>query len=355
MKTFFRFQFKRTLALLLVALSLSGASLANDARDYVNQDLGRPEGWQRIVEKSDFALGDRKEIGTSGDVTLYERGYGSYPSIDGSTVSLPMALECARQHLSLGEQDLEGFVFLSTTHSAYEHLILKQPNGSAMIPSQGEGMDAAHPVDLILVTPPSQEEMSMAEAANVQLVMKPVCYDAFVFITHADNPVQSLTVRQIQDIYSGTITNWKAVDGQDQPIAAYQRPVNSGSQTAMIELVMQGQPLAAAKENYVVPYMDGLVERIGEYENNTMSIGYTYQFYLDSLYRGQNIKVLAVEGITPDPQNLRSGQYPFTTNYFAVIRGGEEKKVGGRFQNWLVSKEGQRCLKQAGYIPMNEP
>lgn len=355
MRTFNRFRSRMLPILLCTALSLPGLSLADDARNYVNQDLGRPEGWQRIVEKSKFVLGERKKIGESGDVTLYERGYGSYPSIDGSTVSLPLALECARQHLSLGEQDLEGFVFLSTTHSAYEHLINKKPNGSAMIPSRGEAMDATHPVDLILVTPPSEEELGMAEAARVKLVMKPICYDAFVFITHADNPVDSLTVQQIQEIYSGKITNWKEVGGQDQPIAAYQRPVNSGSQTAMIELVMKGLPLTAAKENYVVPYMDGLVERIGEYENNIMSIGYTYQFYLDSLYKGQNIKVLAVDGVTPEAENLRSSRYPFTTNYFGVVRGGEEKKAGGRFLDWLLSQEGQRSIAQAGYIPIEEP
>jgi phosphate transport system substrate-binding protein len=255
----------------------------------------------------------------------------------------------------LGEQDLGGFVFLSTTHSAYEHLILKKPNGSAMIPSQAEAMDAAHPVDLILVTPPSQEEKALAAAEGVELVMKPVCCDAFVFITHADNPVQSLTVQQIRDIYSGKITNWQELGGGDTEIDAYQRPVNSGSQTAMIQLVMEGQPIYGAVDQDVEITMEDLVRRVGEYHNNIASIGYTYQFYLDSLYRDENIKVLAVEGVAPEPQNLRSGQYPFATHYYGVIRGGEEGAAGGRFLDWLVSEEGQRCVAQAGYIPMNEP
>ena len=54
-----------------------------------------------------------------------------------------------------------------------------------------------------------------------------------MFITHKDNPIDSLTIEQIQSIYSGKITNWNQVGGEDLEIKAYQREGNSGSQTAM--------------------------------------------------------------------------------------------------------------------------
>ena len=318
----------------------------------INQDLQRPETWERIVVDSGFALGEGKEITMGSGETFYDLSFGTYPSIDGSTVSVPMVMEFARQHLSLPESDLQGFVFLSTTHYAYEHLIGKRPNGSAMVQSLNAAMDENHPVDLIIVTGPSPEELALAEENGVILVQKPVCYDAFVFITHKDNPVDSLTVEQIQKIYTGEITNWKEVGGQDAKIAPYQREPNSGSQTAMEGLVMQGQPMDAAEPNYVVGSMEGLVRRVGNYENSEASLGYTYLYYIDTLYKDSGIKTLAIDGIAPTEENLRSGAYPFTTNYYGVIRGGEEEGVGGRFLDWMLSEEGQRCIAQAGYIPM---
>ncbi|WP_269689150.1 PstS family phosphate ABC transporter substrate-binding protein, partial [Klebsiella pneumoniae] len=72
------------------------------------------------------------------------------------------------------------------------------------------------------------------------MVVVPVVAEAFVFLTHASNPVDNLTMKQIQDIYTGKITNWNQVGGEDLEIIAYQRPVNSGSQTGFLELVMKG-------------------------------------------------------------------------------------------------------------------
>lgn len=348
----------RTAALLLCCMLLPGLASATEigegAWGQINQELVRPENWQRMVENSNFALGERTEVGITGGQPLYQVEYGTYPSIDGSTVSLPMAIEFARQHLPLSEADLVGFVFLSTTHAAYEHLIERKANGSPMIVSALASMDPAHPVDLVIATEPSDEELALAQEHGVTLVQKPVCYDAFVFITHADNPVDSLTVEQIQKIYKGEITNWNQVGGPDNAIRAFQREANSGSQTAMENLVMRGEPLSAAISNEIVGGMEGLVRRVGTYENDATSLGYTYRYYIDTLYKDEGIKMLRIDGVAPDDGNIRSGAYPFSTHYYGVIRGGEEQAAGGLFLDWMLSEEGQRCIRQAGYIPMME-
>jgi phosphate transport system substrate-binding protein len=334
-------------------MMLAGA-LGQGSWELINQTLTRPEDWKQIVTDSVFQLGEKTEIGSQGGQTLYEMKFGTYPSIDGSTVSVPMVMEFARQHLLLPEEELKGFSFLSTTHTAYEHLILREPNGSALLPSQNAAMDENHPVDILIATEPSDEELALAAQNGVTFVKKPVCFDAFVFIIHKDNPVDNLTVEQIQKIYTGEITNWRDLGGPDEAILAYQRSKNSGSQTAMENLVMKGLPLAAAQPNFVTGDMEGLVKRVGDYENGKGSIGYTYKFYIDTLYRSDDIKVLSVNNIAPAPENLRNGTYPFTTSYYGVIRAGEEQKAGGLFLDWMLSKEGQECIAQAGYIPMTE-
>ena len=343
---------KNLLFLLILLLSLPGLALATTSWENINQPIIRPIGWNKIVDKSPFALGEQKELKTV-DMTLFEMEYGTYPSIDGSTVAVPMAMEFARQHLLISDMDIEGFVSFSTTHGAYEHLILKQPNLASQLLSQGVIMSQSQPVDLMIGTPPSVDELALAEAHNISLVIKPVCLDAFVFIVHKDNPVQNLTVAQVQKIYSGEIKSWAQVGGDDLPIQAFQRDRNSGSQTAMEEFVMKGVPLKP-EETFVASTMGGLIEAVGSYENNLQSIGYTYKYYIDTLYKSDEIKTLAIEGILPESKNLRSETYPFTTPYYGVIRKGDEEKAGGLFLNWILTKEGQQCIALAGYVPVLE-
>ncbi len=340
--------------LVLAALLLSPHANA-DSWSQINQPLDRPEAWVQLVLGSPFSLGEVTEIPDGKGGTFLEMGFGSYPSIDGSTVAVPMAMEFARQHLGLSETDLPGFVAFSTTHHAYENLIGQKPNGSATLVTRAAVMDDTRPVDLLIATAPSEDELAMAAAAGVELIIKPVCYDAFVFITHADNPVESLTAEQIRDIYTGKITNWKEVGGEDLEIAPAQRDRNSGSQTAMEQLVMQGTPMSTVGINfYFLNEMSALVDHIGGYNNSTAGIGYTYQYYLDALYRNQSIKTIAIDGVQPSEENLRSGLYPFTTHYYGVIRAGEEEGPGGQFLDWMLSDEGQLCIQQAGYIPEKE-
>lgn len=323
----------------------------------INQNVQRSSDWQQFVKNSQFQLGERRVKGSwnipNGKEDYYEIKFGTYPSIDGSTVAIPMAVEFARQHLGFSDEDANDFASFSTTHYAYENLIMKKPNTLGMIRTSNTFLDEYHPVDLIIVTEPSDEEINLAKEKNVEMIIEPVCYDAFVFITHKDNAVDNLTTEQIQKIYSGEITNWKEVGGNNQKIKAYQREQNSGSQTAMENLVMKGIPMLPPNIIKIAAGMGMLVDVVGEYENNQASIGYTYKYYIDSLYKNENIKVLKVNGVLPENNNLKNKTYPFTTNYYGVIRKEDEQKTAGEFLKWILSSEGQKCIEQAAYIPIN--
>ena len=195
----------RAIILCLVLLMMLSLPALNAAGSWVqiNQPITRPEGWQRFVEESPFTLGDKVPYAQDSPLTLQQ--WGNYPSIDGSTVCVPLGMELARQHLSVPETDLAGFVNFSTTHSAYERLILGRPNPNVSLASCQTVLDPEKPVDLILVTAPSDEERALAREQGVELVLAPFCYDAFVFLVNAENPVDSLTAQQIRDIYAGRI------------------------------------------------------------------------------------------------------------------------------------------------------
>ena len=332
-------------ALLTVMLSVFSGGASANSYESITKQIEAAGDWRQIVEGQAFRLGAE-----SPDASYL--GYGTYPSIDGSTVAVPMAMEFARQHLGLTGDDLYSFVFFTTTHSAYMNLFDKKPNPASKIMSQAMIMDPDHPVDVVICTEPSDDERATADAKNVKLIQNAVALDAFVFITHQNNPVSDLSVEQIQAIYAGEIKNWREVGGYDASIIPYQRPANSGSQTAMENLVMKGKPLEAALPNTVVGGMEGMVRVIGEYQNDAAALGYTYLYYLNELVDNDMIKVLMVNGIAPTDENIRSGLYPYATAYYAVYRAEDENGTAGAFTRWMISGEGQACVKQAGYIPV---
>lgn len=341
---------KKLIALTLALLLFCPALYAeNGSWSQINQTIARPEGWRKIVTDTDFALGGREE--SAQYPGIFVQRFGGYPSLDGSTVSVPLGMELARQHLGLEESDLNGFVAFSTTHSAYERLIHQKPNPDSAILSLNAAMEQDRPVSLILATEPSRDELEMAEKAGVELVKVPFCYDAFVFLVNAENPVDSLTADQIRGIYTGRFRAWNEVGSTEgAAIEAYQRPQNSGSQTAMENMVMKGLRLAAAKENYISDGMADIVQQVGNYDNGRHALGYSYLFYVNQLFKQTGLKVLKVDGVAPTQDSMRAKLYPFTVHYYAVYRKGDSEAE--RFARWLTSEEGQQCVQQAGYIPL---
>ncbi len=316
----------------------------------INQSLAKDEGWRRIVtDTAAFQLGGQTPL--SGSDGLFIGAWGDYPSMDGSTVCVPMAMEFARQWLNLPEEDLNGFVNFSTTPYAYDRLTNGLPNPLVTIVSRGVMMDDTHPIDIVIGTGPNADERDAFDGAGVEYVMVPVCFDAFVFLVNAENPVDGLTEQQIQQIYTGAVTRWSEVGSDERlVIQPYQRPHGSGSQTAMEEMVMKEYNLTAAEPNYISDGMADLIAQVGNYDNGRDAIGYSYLYYVDALYKSGSIKVLAVNGFAPTPENLRSGAYPYTVNYFAVYVKGNEKAEA--FVNWMISEEGQAVIGQAGYVTL---
>lgn len=283
--------------------------------------------------------------------------YKDFAGIDGSTATIPITAELARQFCDAKDKDelkqnyVGNFVGHRMTDVAYDNLINKRDNNISWYDQKNHIV--SRKVCLVFATPPSEDEYQTAEQLGVELEVEPVALDGFVFITHKDNPVDSLTVEQIQDIYSGKITNWKDVGGKDEKIRPFQRTKNSGSQTAMEEMVMKGKPMAEAPIAIIAHGMGELVEMVAEYENESAAIGYTYYYYINNLYKNPDIKVININGVSPGNENLVTRKYPFTASYYAVIRSDEpEDSVYRKLRDYMLTDEGQEIVRMAGYCPL---
>ncbi len=254
----------------------------------------------------------------------------NYPKIDGSTATLPLAEAFKANFTKKDINDVK--VEHSKTHNAYVNLI----NGDT---------------DLILVTYPSEDEQKLAEDNNIELEIVPIVKEAFVFFVNKDNPVDNLTLSQIQNIYSGKIKNWKDVGGEDSKIVAYQRPKNSGSQSGMLELVMQGIKMMEPTTETVSQSMADIIDVISDYDNGETSIGYSYYYYATTMYTTDTMKLLSVNGIKPTYENIQTGLYDIQTAYYAVIRKDEPENSDVRkLLNAMKSARGQNVAKEAGYV-----
>lgn len=254
----------------------------------------------------------------------------NYPKIDGSTATLPLAEAFKADFTGTDINEVE--VEHSKTHNAYINLI----NGNT---------------DLILVTYPSEDERKLAEDQGVELEIVPIVKEAFVFFVNKENPVENLTLSQIQNIYSGKIKNWKDVGGADKEIVAFQRPENSGSQTGMQKLVMQGIKMMEPTTETISQSMTDIIDVISDYDNRDTSIGYSYYYYVSTMYTSDTMKLLSVNGIKPTYENIQTGLYDIQTAYYAVIRKEEPENSDTRkLLNAMMSERGQNVAKEAGYV-----
>ena len=188
-------------------------------------------------------------------------------------------------------------------------------------------------VDMFFTAHPSEEQLKSAEEKGADLEILPIGREAFVFFVNKDNPVDGLTTQQIRSIYRGEITDWKEVGGASKKINPLTRVKGSGSQT-MMEIFMEGDMLASR---------DPLAIFGG-------SVGYSFRYYLSGMVADGNVKMLAVDGVYPDADNIRNGSYPISTDFYVVYRSDNENGNVKRLAEWLLSDEGQTMIEACGYV-----
>ena len=235
------------------------------------------------------------------------------------------------------EEDGYGQVTCTGTIEAYERLI-------------------GGKTDIIFCAAPSKDQLALAEAEGVQLHLTPIGREAFVFFVNSENPVQGLTVEQIQGIYTGQIKNWRELGGKNQKIRPYQRAENSGSQSALLRL-MEGLPLMEPEKEDRIAGMGGIITQVAGYRNHKNAIGFSFRFYSTEMVENEQIRLLSLNGVAPTRDTIREGSYPISSNFYAVTASPigepapEENDADLRaFIDWILSEQGQEIIEKTGYV-----
>jgi phosphate transport system substrate-binding protein len=202
--------------------------------------------------------------------------------------------------------------------------------------------------DIIFVAQPSKEQLEMANKAGVTFRLVPVAKEAFVFFVNTNNPVSSLTVNQIQDIYSGKIVNWSELDGRNDTIVPFQRNVGSGSQTAFLNF-MKDEKVIPPRKDEVIFGMGMMISRVADYINYHNSIGFSFRYFVNEMVANKQIKLLKINGIYPDLESIKNNIYPLSSYLYAITLTDNTNPNVEKMLNWIKSAQGQELVEKTGY------
>ena len=289
---------------------------------------------------------DTKAVHLNEEPTLSLEDSYLLPSMDGATALYPVYAAFAqavypnREYPLYEDHDL-GTVACTNTVGAYERLIHQD-------------------VDVIFAAAPSQAQMNDAKAAGIELHMTPIGREAFVFFVNSRNPVDGLTLEQVKGIYSGEITNWKEVGGKNQPIRAFQRAENSGSQSALLRL-MGDIPIMEPEREDVVADMGGIISQVASYRNYKNAIGFSFRYYSTKMVENNQIRLLSLDGIAPTKEAILDSSYPISSEFYAITASpiGQPAPESHNTQlaallEWILSPQGQWIIEETGYVSLKQ-
>ena len=257
------------------------------------------------------------------------------PRLDGSTSTVPLAQAMCAVLLGEDQEQTAQLIHFSRTTQSYYNLM----NGNA---------------DLLLAAEPTPEVMEELDQRN-SWYMTPFAIDALVFVVNQNNPVDSLTVEEVQKIYTGEITNWSQVGGEDLDIVPFQRNKGAGSQNMFEKLVMDGRTPMDPPSTWTADSMSGLLDAVREYDNSAAALGYTVYYYANDMEMARGLKVLAIDGVSPSAQAIRDQEYPFLNPYFVVIPKDLPRDDPARIlYDWVLGPDGQKLAALEGYVPVTD-
>ncbi len=191
--------------------------------------------------------------------------------------------------------------------------------------------------------PLSPEEVrQMAERYRSVGVSILCAKDALSIVVNVSNPVNNLTEQEVKGIFAGSIKNWSELGGQSMPITVYRRESNSGTFLYFEEHVLFGEEYSSLS----VP-LPGAQAMINAVAADSSAVGYSTNAY------AHKVKSLSVNGVEPTLTNVRQGRYPISRYlYFYTVKPpeGDVKK----FVDWVTGGEGQKTVKENGYVPLYE-
>ena len=190
--------------------------------------------------------------------------------------------------------------------------------------------------------PTKPEEVTAAKGKGVNFKETTVAWDGIAVIVNSANPVKSLTKKQVEQIFTGDVTDWSGAGGSSGKISVYTRNTSSGTYSEFKELAMKKRDYAPDSQK-----MAGNEQIAAEVAKNPNGVGYVGLAYT----KASGIKVLAIEGAMPSKESVLGKAYPYARPTF-YYTNGEPTGAAKQFVDFTVSDAGQKIVEQVGFVPI---
>ncbi|ADL11654.1 PstS family phosphate ABC transporter substrate-binding protein [Acetohalobium arabaticum] len=185
-------------------------------------------------------------------------------------------------------------------------------------------------------------ELKQAEDNGIYPVPHRVAMDGIAAVVHPSNSVDELTLDEIKAIYTGEITNWKELGGNDERIVVVSRDSSSGTFEVFGEIALEGERVTPSA---LMQASNGAVASV--VADNENAIGYVGLGYLSD-----NLKAVKVNGVKPTNATVASGKFPIARPLFMFTDGWPEG-LTAKFINFVLSSKGQEIAENQGYVPLH--
>jgi phosphate transport system substrate-binding protein len=198
-----------------------------------------------------------------------------------------------------------------------------------------------------------EEEIADAQSNGIEPVEFIIARDAIAVIVNPENPVNELTLQQISDMYSGKITNWTEVGGEDRPIVKLSRETNSGTHVYFLETVLRlgdsDDKTLFSTDTLLLPSSEGI---IAEIRQNPNAVGY------DGLgYVPHDLKTIAIaeqDGgayVLPSIETVNDKTYAIARDLY-MYTDGQPTGALREYLDWILSEEAQQIVADLGFVPV---
>jgi len=190
--------------------------------------------------------------------------------------------------------------------------------------------------------PAKPEEIATAKSKGVNFKETTVAWDGIAVIVNANNPIKSLTKRQVEQIFTGDVSDWSNVGGSAGKISVYTRNTSSGTYSEFKELAMKKRDYVGSSQK-----LAGNEQIAAEVARNPNAVGYVGLAYA----KAAGIKVVPVDGALPTKETVLAKNYPYARPTF-FYTDGEPSGLAKDFIEFTLSEAGQKIVAQVGFVPI---
>jgi len=233
-----------------------------------------------------------------------------------------------------------------------ERYAADHPGASIQVAGGGSAVGMAALIngtaDVVAMSRPvtEREQRNLHRQRGVDPHAVRVALDAVSIYVHPQNPVRSLTLEQLEQIYTGEVRSWAAFGGPDAAIVLYSRENSSGTYAYFKERVLGGADFAQRTQT-----LPGTAAVVNAVMRDPNGIGYGGVAYAEGV---RTVPLMhAGAAVAPTLAVTSAGRYPLA-RYLYLVTAGEPEGLARELIDWVRSDEGQRLVSDVGYFPLPE-